>query len=105
MFLPEQRLTLDECVEGYTINAARAGWREATTGSLAPGKWADFVVLGRNPLENIRHTNTIRMVMKNGELYEGDSLRMVWPEPRPLPTPYWEQFGPKPAPAPAPVPR
>lgn len=48
VFLPEQRLTLDECVEGYTINAARAGWRDATTGSLAPGKWADFIVIDRD---------------------------------------------------------
>ncbi|MEO8242426.1 MAG: amidohydrolase [bacterium] len=47
-FLPEQRLTLAECIEGYTINAAAAGWRAADTGSLSPGKWADLIILDRN---------------------------------------------------------
>lgn len=47
-FLPEQRLTLAECIEGYTINAAAAGWRSAETGSLSLGKWADLIVLDRN---------------------------------------------------------
>jgi hypothetical protein len=35
------------------------------------GKLAHLVVLDKNPLENIRNTNTIRYVMKNGELFEG----------------------------------
>lgn len=48
VFLPEQRMTLDECVEGYTTNAARAGWREASTGSLAVGKWADLIAIDRD---------------------------------------------------------
>ena len=32
--------------------------------------------------------------MKNGELYEGDTLNMVWPESRPMPRPFWDGFGP-----------
>lgn len=48
VFLPEQRLTLAECVEGYTINAAAAGWRLHETGSLSLGKWADLIVLDRD---------------------------------------------------------
>ncbi len=36
-------------------------------------------MLDRNPLENIRNTNSIRYVMKNGEIYEGDTLNMIWP--------------------------
>ncbi|MEX2273297.1 MAG: hypothetical protein WD690_17635 [Vicinamibacterales bacterium] len=43
----------------------------------------------RNPLENIKNTNSIRYVMKNGELYEGDTLNMVWPQARPLPKQFW----------------
>jgi predicted amidohydrolase YtcJ len=48
VFLPEQRLTLAECVEGYTINAATAGWRVQDTGSLSLGKYADLIVLDRD---------------------------------------------------------
>jgi predicted amidohydrolase YtcJ len=48
VFLPEQRLTREECVKGYTVNAARTAWREADTGSLSPGKYADLIVLDRD---------------------------------------------------------
>ncbi|MEZ5779547.1 MAG: amidohydrolase [Paracoccaceae bacterium] len=47
-FLPEQRLTIADCIEGYTVNAAAAGWRLTDTGSLSPGKWADLIVLDRD---------------------------------------------------------
>lgn len=47
-FFPEERLTLAECVEGYTVNAAIAGWRGHETGSLSPGKWADLILLDRD---------------------------------------------------------
>jgi hypothetical protein len=43
------------------------------------GKLADLIILNRNPLENIRHTDTIYQVMKNGRLYDGDTLNEVWP--------------------------
>jgi predicted amidohydrolase YtcJ len=47
-FLPEERMTLDECIKGYTVNAAAAAWRSADTGSLEFGKYADLIVLDRN---------------------------------------------------------
>jgi imidazolonepropionase-like amidohydrolase len=31
-------------------------------GTLQPGNWADLVVLGANPLDNIRNTRTIDSV-------------------------------------------
>jgi predicted amidohydrolase YtcJ len=47
-FLPEERMTLDECIKGYTANAAAAAWRSADTGSLEFGKYADLIVLDRD---------------------------------------------------------
>jgi len=48
VFLPEQRMTREECVKAYTIHAAEAAWRAADTGSLSPGKFADLIVLDRD---------------------------------------------------------
>ena len=48
VFLPEQRMSLEECIKGYTTNAAAAAWRSADTGSIEPGKYADVIILDRN---------------------------------------------------------
>ena len=77
-----------------TLYGAEAIGLQQDVGSLEAGKMADLLVLDRNPLENIRNTISIRYVMKNGELYEGDTLNMVWPESRPMPRPFWYGFGP-----------
>lgn len=43
----KERLTLDELLHAYTINAARLLGRDAEIGSLVPGKAADLIVLDR----------------------------------------------------------
>src|SRR5262249_14875920 len=48
-WLPEQALTLEQALWGYTVGAAYAGGQEALQGSLAPGKLADFIVLQEDP--------------------------------------------------------
>jgi predicted amidohydrolase YtcJ len=50
-FVPEQRLTVAETIEGYTLGAAYAGRREKTEGSIEPGKLADLIVVSQNLFE------------------------------------------------------
>ena len=45
----EQAITLPEAIEVFTVNAARAMGLGDVTGSLEPGRSADFVVLDRDP--------------------------------------------------------
>jgi Tol biopolymer transport system component len=72
-----------------TIHGAEALGLENDLGSIVTGKLADIVVLSANPLENIRNTNAIRYVMKNGRLYDGDTLDEVWPRQRRLEREEW----------------
>ena len=45
---PEQKMTREEALQSMTIWAAFAGFEDRVTGSLTPGKYADFVVLDRD---------------------------------------------------------
>ncbi len=47
-WVPEQKITVEEALKAYTINAAYASFDENIKGSLEPGKLADFVVLDRD---------------------------------------------------------
>jgi hypothetical protein len=62
-----------------TIMGATGLGLDKDLGSLEPGKLADLIVLDANPLENIRNTAQIRYVMKNGRLYEGETLKEIYP--------------------------
>ena len=47
---PKQRITVDEAIRVGTLHGAYASYEEHLKGSLEPGKLADLVVLGRDPL-------------------------------------------------------
>ena len=88
-------LTPHETLRVVTLSSAEAIGLQQDVGSIVPGKLADLLVLDRNPLENIKNTNSIRYVMKNGELYEGDTLNQIWPSQKSWPRPFWASADPK----------
>jgi len=47
-WFPEQKLTLEEAVEAYTMGSAYAEFREKEKGSLTPGKLADVAILDKD---------------------------------------------------------
>jgi Tol biopolymer transport system component len=76
----EGGLTPHEALRTVTLTPAEGLGVEQDLGSLEVGKLADLLVLDKNPLEDIQHTLSIRYVMKNGELYDGETMATIWPE-------------------------
>ncbi len=72
-----------------SLHGARFLGADQDLGSISVGKLADLLVLDSNPLENIRHTLSLRYVMKGGVLYDAATLDEIWPTPRPFGPHYW----------------
>lgn len=68
-----------EALEMASLGGAYMAGIEADVGSLEAGKLADLMVLDANPLDDIRNTTKIRFVMKDGVLYDDDTLDQLWP--------------------------
>ena len=80
-----------QALRASTIAAADKLGFAPDLGSVEVGKLADLVVLDADPLADIHNSVKIRWVVKNGEVYEADTLRQVWPAERALPRFFWQQ--------------
>jgi len=49
-WLPEQKMTIEEVIKGYTIWAAYSAFQEDILGSIEIGKYADFTILDKDIL-------------------------------------------------------
>jgi len=77
--LPEQSVPLAVMVDAYTTNAAYALRQEKTTGSLEPGKRADFIVLDRDifatdPFE-LHATRVLATYLDGREVYRDPAAK------------------------------
>jgi len=59
--MAEAGMTPVQILKSATVDAA-AAMKQTDTGRLVPGMWADFVVLDRDPLQDIRNTRSISSV-------------------------------------------
>lgn len=73
-----------EALEAATRVAAEVAGVDEVAGTLAPGYFADLLLLDENPLEDIRATRAIRHLILQGRVVDRDALLVggEWvPEP------------------------
>lgn len=80
-----------EALRASTFNGAAYIGMDADIGSLAVGKLADLVVLGKNPLEDITNSDSVELVMLNGRLYEAATLNQLAPDSVNTPKCWWDK--------------
>lgn len=82
-----------QALRAATLHGAEYLGLHRDLGSLEPGKLADLIVLDANPLEDLRHSERIHMVMVNGRLFDGATMAEIGGRQRPAPTFFWQREG------------
>ncbi len=74
-----ESVDLADAIEMMTLNGARATARDAQSGSLAPGKWADFIVLDRNlfeiPASAVGETRVLQTYFEGRRVFDAGSVK------------------------------
>lgn len=78
-----------EALHTATLSGIKALGLESDLGTLEAGKLADFVVLNADPLDDIQNTRDIRLVVRNGRVYDDELLNQVWPDKKEKPFSNW----------------
>lgn len=84
-------MTNHQALQTATINPAVSLGFDKYIGSLEAGKLADLIVLDKNPLENIRNSETIRYTMINGRIWDAQTLNGTANNNRTRLPFYWER--------------
>ena len=80
-----------QALKTATINPAQSLGFDKWIGSLQAGKLADLLIMDKNPLDDIRNTESIRYTMINGRLYDAEQMNETGNYNKPRPKFYWEQ--------------
>jgi imidazolonepropionase-like amidohydrolase/Tol biopolymer transport system component len=80
-----------DALKTATINPAFSLGLDDHLGSIEIGKFADLLVLDKNPLENIRNSESIRYTMLNGRLYDVETMNETGNYSKSRGKFYWER--------------
>jgi predicted amidohydrolase YtcJ len=84
-WIPRERITLAEAVQGYTLGAAYAGRREKSEGSIEPGKLADLIVLSQDPFAvdtyQIGKTQVLLTIVGGKVVYQAQGAALTTTSP------------------------
>lgn len=88
--LQQGGMTNLQALQAATANPAFSLGLDKWIGSLEPGKLADLIVMDKNPLEDIRNTESVRYTMVNGRLYDSETLNEIGNTNKTRTKFYWE---------------
>jgi imidazolonepropionase-like amidohydrolase/Tol biopolymer transport system component len=83
-------MTNHEALRTATMNAATTLGFDQYIGSLEAGKLADLIVLDKNPLEDIKNTESVRYTVANGHVYDSETMNEIGNYNKPRGKFYWE---------------
>jgi predicted amidohydrolase YtcJ len=77
-WFPEQRLTVQEAIEAYTMGSAYAEFQDSVKGSITPGKLADMVLLSDDVLtvnpDRIREIKVLKAWVGGKQTYSAEGV-------------------------------
>lgn len=88
--LQQGGMTNLQALQSATINPAVSLGLDKWIGSIEVGKLADIIVMDKNPLENIRNSESVRYTMVNGRLFDAEQMNEIGNSPKPRTKFFWE---------------
>ncbi len=82
-----------QALRAATLSGARYLGLDGEIGSLEEGKLADLIVLDGNPLQDLKHSRSVRYTLVNGRLYDAATLNEVGTRQRPRAKFFFEKDG------------
>jgi imidazolonepropionase-like amidohydrolase len=70
-FMVRYGMTPMQAIQAATSSAADLLGRSTEIGSITPGKYADVIAVGGDPLRDISSLENVKFVMKDGQVYKG----------------------------------
>ncbi len=91
--LAQGGMTNMEAIRAATLNGAHYLGYDNDLGSIEAGKLADFIVLSKNPLENIQNTNSVVYTVANGRIFDAETMNEIGLRTKERRLFFWEAEG------------